>query len=250
MSDDYYDEIWTDIWTDVIDVQINVVSREELQRISNAAKAALESKLTKLNVLLKNLDVYCHGDLLLVNDRYGICKEFASTAEVFGFSVELVDSGLKGKSYVLKDSLIDFIKATDPSFSIKNFANKSLNEKLQVFLGNYAQKQVVSDELKEILLTIIQTGHYSVKGEQQVVSTYVNGKKTEETRGETISDEGRISSLLYSFTDAVYKKLKSTNADLQNGTVRLLYNRARQMGYAVKEERKGAQVQLVLVRAE
>ena len=44
--------------------------------------------------------------------------------------------------------------------------------------------------------------------------------------------------------------MEKGNIQLRDGTAKLLHSRARQMGYAVKEERKGNQVQLVLVRCE
>ena len=44
--------------------------------------------------------------------------------------------------------------------------------------------------------------------------------------------------------------VKKTNAYLRDGTTKLIYTRARQMGYAVQEVKKGTQTQLVLVRYE
>lgn len=44
--------------------------------------------------------------------------------------------------------------------------------------------------------------------------------------------------------------IKRTNEYLRDGTAKLIYTRARQMGYAVQEIKKGTQTQLVLVRYE
>ena len=44
--------------------------------------------------------------------------------------------------------------------------------------------------------------------------------------------------------------VNKTNEQLRDGTTKLIYSRARQMGYAVQEIKKGTQTQLVLVRCE
>ena len=44
--------------------------------------------------------------------------------------------------------------------------------------------------------------------------------------------------------------VQRTNANLRDGTTKLIYTRAKQMGYAVQEVKKGTQTQLVLVRYE
>ena len=43
---------------------------------------------------------------------------------------------------------------------------------------------------------------------------------------------------------------EAAEAVLRDGTAKLIYARARQMGYAVQEVKKGTQTQLVLVRCE
>ena len=44
--------------------------------------------------------------------------------------------------------------------------------------------------------------------------------------------------------------VSKANSDMLNGTTKLIYSRARQMGYAVEEVKKGKDVQLVLVRLQ
>lgn len=256
MSDDWDDD---DVWDPVIDVieenklieiSIDAIKRDELLGIKENAIKALVGKLTKLNVVLKSLDVYCHNNILLVNDRYGICKEFAEIAGSFGLSVKSVECGLRGKSYIIHDSLVELIKVLDAGFNIENFANRMLSNELQAFLERQSVNQTVNAELQGILRKIISEGHYSVVGSQRVVTTYEDGRLIDQTKGEIVSDKEKVTGQLQEYMRATHEKLSEANSDLQNGTVKLLYHRARQMGYSVKEERKGTQVQLVLVRAE
>ena len=88
------------------------------------------------------------------------------------------------------------------------------------------------------------------KGYQKIVTTYEDGREVNRAVGEIISDRDLVVGELQNYSQTMQNILKRANTDLQNGTVKLLHHRARQMGYAVKEERKGTQVQLVLVRAE
>lgn len=256
MSDDYDDD---DAWDPVIDVieekklieiSIDTVTKEELLQIKENAIKALVGKLTKLNVVLKNLDVYCHNNILLVNDRYGICKEFAEIAGSFGFSVKSVECGLSGKSYIIHDSLVELIKVLDAGFNIETFSNRTPINELQAVLERQSANQTVSAELQAILRKIISEGHYSVVGTQRVVTTYEDGRLIDRTKGEIVSEKEKVTKQLQEYMRATHEKLSKANSDLQNGTVKLLFHRARQMGYSVKEERKGTQVQLVLVRAE
>lgn len=200
--------------------------------------------------MLKKLDVYCLNNSLLVNDRHDICKEFAEIASAFGFWVEDVECGLRGKSYIIHDSLAELIKVLDAGFSIESFANKPPLDELQAVFARCSVVQSVSTELQGVLRKIISEGHYSVVGTQRVVTTYEDGRLIDQTEGDIISDKEKVTGQLQEYMRATHEKLSEANSDLQNGTVKLLYHRARQMGYSVKEERKGTQVQLVLVRAE
>ncbi len=255
MSDEWDDDVWDPIIEVVeenklVEISIDAVTKEQLEQVLVEAKKALIEKLKKLNVVLKNLDVYCHNGRLLVNDRYGICKEITEIATAFGFSVELVNCGLKGKSYILHDKLFDLIKVLDSTFDIGNFSNKTTNYDLQDILAKKNILLPVGTELQDILRTILREGKLFIMGSQKITTTYEDGRQISQQKGEIVSDKDLITSQLHSYMTATQEKLVNANSDLQNGTVKLLYHRARQMGYSVKEERKGTQVQLVLVRAE
>lgn len=234
----------------LVEVTIDVIKKEDLEQIRDGAKKCLLSKLEKLNVILKNLDVYCNNGVFLVNDRYGICKEMAEIAAAFGFTAEMVSIGLKGKSYLIHDDLFNLIRVLDPVFDISEFAGKQADGELLDILENGKHNSSSNNELQSILQTILRTGHYAIIGTQRIVTTYEDGREVDRKVGDVVSDREAVTKALRAYLKSVQSKLKNANSELQNGTVKLLYHRARQMGYAVKEERKGTQVQLVLVRAE
>lgn len=255
MSDNWDDDVWDPVIdiieeNKLVEVPIDVIKKADLERVRDSAKKCLLSKLEKLNVILKNLDVYCHNGSLLVNDRYGICNEVVEIAEAFGFTAEKITSGLKGKSYLIHDNLFNLIRVLDPIFDISEFANKIVNSEILEIFEKGKQILTSNENLQSILQTILRTGHYSITGTQRIVTTYEDGHLVDSYVGDVVSDREAVTETLREYLKSVQSELKSANSDLQNGTVKLLYHRARQMGYAVKEERNGTQVQLVLVRAE
>lgn len=148
------------------------------------------------------------------------------------------------------DSLFELIRVLDPSFDISQFANKQASGQILSVLEKVKPTTIVSPDLHAVLQTIIQKGLYTVKGTQKIVTTYEDGREINRDVGEIISNLDLIVEQLQSYMQKMKDILERANTDLQNGTVKLLYQRARQMGYSVKEERKGTQVQLVLVRTE
>lgn len=252
-DDDY------DMWDPVIDVveesklveiEIDAITKSDLLEIEKAAIQALRQKLYKLSVVLKNLDVYCCDNTLLVNDRYGICKDLQEIVEAFGMRITPIECGLRGKSYLIRDDLVTLISTINPNFSLNEFANKTLTNELHTAIKKTASPYSVDQTLAEIFKTILGTGCYTITGQQTVTTTYEDGIMTEQILGEIVSDSNRITAKLKTYMQATSSSLKNANENLRDGTVKLLYSRARQMGYAVKEERKGTQVQLVLVRLE
>ena len=68
--------------------------------------------------------------------------------------------------------------------------------------------------------------------------------------GEWESNEKEIREKLLLLSKSAQDSIKKANGQLRDGTAKLIQTRARQMGYAVQEIKKGEQTQLVLVRYE
>ena len=231
-----------------IEIKITCIDKKSICEIEEAAIRAVRQKLDKLNVIFKNLSVYCHDNVLLVNDRYVICKDLEEIAGAFGLNVRAVECGLRGKSYILQEPLTKLIGVTNSLFSISDYANSQITpELISVIEKNKIQAEVKSD-VSEVLKEIKEKGYYSINGKQKITSVYYDGRLIEQTLGETVSDEAQLSARLKNYMTEAKTTVNRANENLRDGTAKLLYSRARQMGYAVKEERNGNQVQLVLVR--
>lgn len=255
MSSDFDDEAWYPVINVVeenklVEIKIDAITKKDLTEIERSATQALRQKIGKLNVVLKNLDVYCSENILLVNDRYGICKDLQEIAEAFGMSVTSIECGLRGKSYLIQDKLSAIISTINPNFSLEEFANKTMTDSLLGVIKISASPYSIDKTLESIFQTILENGYYTVIGHQNITTTYEDGRIIEQTAGKIVSDSERITGVLKKYMKETSLSLKNANDNLRDGTVKLLYSRARQMGYAVKEERKGTQVQLVLVRTE
>jgi hypothetical protein len=85
---------------------------------------------------------------------------------------------------------------------------------------------------------------------REVITEYYDGRLRGETKGTWDSNEDSIQTQLKSFAERSKQTVSKANADMLNGTTKLIYSRARQMGYAVEEVKKGKDVQLVLVRLQ
>ena len=73
-----------------INLLITTISKKELSTIEEAMILCLDRKLEKLNLLLKQMNVYKIGSSLLVNDRYNTALNFIEIVNGFGIDIEQV----------------------------------------------------------------------------------------------------------------------------------------------------------------
>ena len=220
------------------------------KNIEETAKLILKQKLDKLNILLKNLNVYYFNDKLFINDRYNTCRELEEIAQSFGFIVKQVNCSLKGKNYIMTDELLHILSSVGSGYDLSQYANKEITEEIKKIIVENLIDGNKNDNITDMIREIIAKGFISTTGTQKVTSVYEDSRLIKETREDIVSDRSKIEKKVLSFVERSKTVLEKGNEQMQNGTVKLLYHRARQMGYSVKEERKGTQIQLVLVRAE
>ena len=220
------------------------------KNIEETAKLILKQKLDKLNILLKNLNVYCFNDKLFINDRYNTCRELEEIAQSFGFIVKQVNCSLKGKNYIMTDELLHILSSVGSGYDLSQYANKEITEEIKKIIVENLIDGNKNDNITDMIREILAKGFISTTGTQKVTSVYEDSRLIKETREDIVSDRSKIEKKVLSFVEQSKTVLEKGNEQMQNGTVKLLYHRARQMGYSVKEERKGTQIQLVLVRAE
>ena len=94
----------------VEEVRIECCDKKELEKLEKTIISSIEQKLEKLNILIKNCNVYSGNGMILVNDRYNICSDLSTVAEAFGLNIKQVQCSLKGKNYIITDELLTVLK--------------------------------------------------------------------------------------------------------------------------------------------
>lgn len=234
---------------EVVEVRITF-DKDCIKEIEKTAELLLIQKIEKLNILLKNLNVFCHNNILLVNDRYNICKDFEEIASAFALTVKPIACSLRGKNYIVSDKLIEILMTINENYNLKGVESQEATSEIIEIISKNGITLSENESLIEMLRAIRKTGEISTQGKQRVVTTYYDGMLRGVEKGEITSNSDQITEMIKSYVGKTTRVLEEGNKQLRDGTAKLLYSRARQMGYAVKEERKGNQIQLVLVRYE
>ena len=105
------------VW-EKIDVVVGEDLQDSLLEIISKGEKCLEQKFSKLNLLLKNMNVYYCKEHVVVNDRYGACADFKEIAQAFGFKTIETKLSLRGKNYLLTDEIIKILCQLDEKFSL------------------------------------------------------------------------------------------------------------------------------------
>ena len=235
---------------ETIDVKIDTCNKEELENLERGIISAINQKLEKINILIKNCDIYSNGHCIVVNDRFNICSSLTEVVTAFGLDCKLIESSLKGKTYLITDQLLGFLKQIDVHFDFgAKIVNKELNQEVEDIMGQFRISKIDTNIL-EMVRNIKKNGAFTTTSTREVIQTLYDGRVIEESKGEWSADESELRKKLLNLSKEAENLVRETNGNLRDGTTKLIYTRARQMGYAVQEIKKGVQTQLVLVRYE
>lgn len=242
-------EIYEKVFLETVEVKIETCSKKELEELEKNIVLAINQKLEKLNILIRNCDIYSNGNCILVHDRYKTCSSLKEVGEAFGLECKLVDCSLKGRTYLISDNLLSVLRQIDVRFDFGlNIANKNLVEEIKNIMSEFGASKIDSDIL-EMVRNIKKNGVYTATKQRKVREIYEN-YLISRSEGAWSIDENTIRDRLLEMSKEAARVVKRTNTYLRDGTAKLIYTRARQMGYAVTEVKKGNQTQLVLVRYE
>ena len=235
---------------ETVEVKIDTCNKKELEELEKSIVSSINQKLEKLNILIKNCDIYCNGNCILVHDRFNICSSLIEVANAFGLVGVEINCNLKGKTYLVSDRLTDVLKQLDRKFEFgESVANKELTPEIADILNKYSSGKI-DTEILEMIKNIKTNGSYKTTQSREVQETYEDYYLTDRTEGKWISNKEEIRNRFLNLTKMVQQSIRGANENLRDGTVQLLRVRAKQMGYAVKEVKQGKQTQLVLVRYE
>lgn len=254
MSTEMDDEVWEPEINTITEehrvaIDINTISQQDVISIENAAKRILAQKMAKLAIIFDNLTVYAGDEALIINDRFGICRELPEILLAFGMSVQSVDCNKKGKTYLVSDGLYDVIRTTDASYSMCEYANTEADDTIDTIFGS-KKKITQNANLSFMLQTLRNEGRLSIDGTEIIKKTYTDGVETESESLGVKSNKQEVEIVLRNYLNNAGMYLEKANENMRDGLAKLIFYRARQMGYSVQEEKKGEKVQLVLVRLE
>lgn len=236
---------------ETVEVRIECCDKEEITSLENAIKSSITQKLEKINIIIKNCNTYCGSGLLLVNDRYNICPDLISIAEAFGLNIKQIQCPLKGKNYIITDDLLSVLKQFNCEFAFgDNIANQEVTDNIMSILLENEIVRTFDPNILKMINNIKINGQYVTTKTREVNEVYYDGRLKDRSEGQWNLDEACIKSKLMKISQEAQKTVNQTNEQLRDGTTKLIYARARQMGYSVQEIKKGTQTQLVLVRCE
>ena len=244
-------EIKTITFEEIQEVRIECCNKKEIDTLVKTIKQALEQKAEKLNVLIKNCNVYSHNGVILVNDRYNICKDLIEVAEALGLTISPIQCSLRGKNYVITDKLVSFLRQLGVVFEFgKTIQNQTLEDSIRDIIIENSPEHKIDQGILAMVANIMKNGEYVTTRKREISETYEDGRLIGSSKGNWVSDADAVRDRLMELSRKAQDTVNKTNTELRDGTAKLIYARARQMGYAVQEVKKGTQTQLVLVRCE
>lgn len=236
---------------EVEEVRIECCDKKEIEDLEKTIKNALEQKTEKLNVLIKNCNIYSFGGVILVNDRYNICSDLTTIAEALGLTINPVQCSLRGKNYIITDELMAFLLQFGITFDFGvNISNQSLDATIKDIIIKNTPKREISQSILDMVSNIKANGQYVTTRTREITEEYDEDGLVGRSESAWVSDAEAVRGQLMEISKNAQNTVNRTNAQLCDGTAKLIYARARQMGYAVQEVKKGTQTQLVLVRCE
>lgn len=233
------------------EVKIECCNRNEIEALENNIICAIEQKLDKLNILIKNCDIYSNNSSLLVNDRYNICSNLIDVCTAFGMNIQKVDCSLKGKNYIISDSLLNVLRQLDKEYEFgKKISNKEVTETILEIINKNLSKEKIDSAILEMVRNIKKNGQYTTTRTRKIVEETEDDLLISRDVGKWVSNYDFVKNQLLEISKSINNTLKETNKYLRDGTAEIIYSRARQMGYSVEKVNKGKEIQLVLVRYE
>ncbi len=229
------------------EIKLDVFTAQTLQNLEQTLCNIIKQRLEKINLLIKDMNVWHYRDHLIINDRYKICAELEKIAKAFGFAIKEVKCGLRGSTYIMTDPLIKLLHQIGVNSGvIAGAANQKIDQEYADLVDRGLLMQP-DEDLLAMMKNIWANGQYVDKKTRSVSETRDGYILLSRSESAWDVDEQVLKSRLTKFAEDVEKRVSATNKEMVAGTTQLIHYRARQMGYVVEEKRNGKEVQLVLV---
>lgn len=237
---------------EVVEIVLDTITKKELEELESKVKIALQQKLEKLNLLIKETNIYSYNGAILINDRYKIAQDLEEVAKAFGLTIKKIECGLRGNNYIVTDALVGLLKEIGVTYDFGlSLANQQNNDAIIEAITANLKTTEVDKGLLQILNNVRINGRYVNQKRREVTTTYNDWNNVERrVEGEWSLDENEVREKLSTFALIAQNNVNKINKELVEGTTKLIHSRARQMGYAVEQVKKGKEIQLVLVRMQ
>lgn len=244
-------EVRVETFKEIEEVRIECCDRNEIETLEKNIISSIEQKLEKLNILIKNCNAYNYDGYLLINDRYNICSSLEEVSSAFGLSVKQIQCAIRGKNYIITDELLTVLKQFDKKIDFGSaVSNHELTEQIISIISQNSSNATIDLDILAMVRNIKKNGQYITTRTREITETREDGILVGRSESQWVSDADLIKNKLMRVSKKAQEVVNKVNAQLRDGTAKLIYARARQMGYSVQEVKKGTQTQLVLVRCE
>ena len=234
-----------------VEVKVDGCNRLDILKLEDSLILALEQKLNKLNIVVKNFNVYVKDGMILVNDSYNMCPELITLSESLGFKIKKLETSLKGQTYLISDDIVDTLKQFDRKYDFKSkIANKEIDSQIEKIINENKFNFIVDNKILDMILNVKENGVYLEIAKQEIITNYKDDKFVSSERGDIISNKDSIKEEFLKLSNKTQEMINNTNSKLKEGTSQIIKYRAKQMGYSIEEVRNGNEIQLVLVRCE
>lgn len=247
-----------------VQIQITTLTQPKILEMEEKLTLCLKQKLSKLSSLLKNptLTLICHDGNILVHDKYAVLNDFTEIVKAFGMDVKTVDCALRGECYIISDKIMELLNQTQSNVELSGILTEleltpsTLNEQLMEIIEQHKfQYNFVTSKygalIAEASRSLRKTNSFNIEGTIEIEQTrdkYGSNDILLSSREVGVSsDKVNVEKRLKQFVTDVDAELKANNKHMQNGVTKMLYSRARQLGYSVQKQQKGDTIQLVMV---
>jgi len=247
----------------VEEININaLLENSTLEKMCDSLCQMVVDKLTKLSKILKACDIATVNNQLIVNDNLSVVTDFKNIAESFGLTCKEITkntSGLKGKTYIIYDDIVDLIYNLKGTIDVESLMGniidfeQALKSKInnELLISNGGNKEInsLNSSLFQEIISAVRENK-SIKKEiiEEVFVEEYNGSRTETSMGIKNSQHSKYIEAAKKLNDIIQEQNNFHKKSIVDGTKCLISTRAKQMGYRVEEKNNAGNIELVLVR--
>ena len=204
-----------------VEVKVDGCNRLDILKLEDSLILALEQKLNKLNIVVKNFNVYVKDGMILVNDSYNMCPELITLSESLGFKIKKLETSLKGKTYLISDDIVDTLRQFNRDYNFKSkIANKEVDAQVEKIIDENKFNFIVDNKILGMISNIKENGVYLEIAKQEIITNYKDDKFVSRELGDVISNKDSIKEELLKLSNKTQEMINNTNSKLKQKPVK------------------------------